>query len=195
MAHQAGKWKCCNVSGSVVAKGMMLLLGMVVGVYMLGPPLYWQVVEGVASASTCPACRCDCPSESMVNIPTDCGKRDPAAREEMENNYTDLLSEELKVQEAAAAESQQKADMALLEAKRFASQYQKEAEKCNAGMETCEEARERAEATLIAEKKLSELWEQRAHKMGWKEEMAQYDNAQTGRALQNRNAADLKTTI
>ena len=125
----------------------------------------------------------------------DCGKHDPEVNEDMEKNYSDLLAEELKLQETVTVENQQRADMALLEAKKLASQYKKEAEKCTAGMETCEEARERAEATLIAEKKLSELWEQRAHKMGWKEEMVQYDNAQTGRTLQTRNAADLKAAL
>ncbi|KAJ6401347.1 hypothetical protein OIU84_016709 [Salix udensis] len=39
------------------------------------------------------------------------------------------------------------------------SQYQKEADKCNSGMETCEEAREKAEATLAAQKKLTAMWE------------------------------------
>ncbi|KAB2604602.1 CRAL-TRIO domain-containing protein-like [Pyrus ussuriensis x Pyrus communis] len=43
--------------------------------------------------------------------------------------------------------------MALLEAKKVASQYQKEADKCSSGMETCEEAREKAEATLEAQRK------------------------------------------
>ncbi|CAI0550838.1 unnamed protein product [Linum tenue] len=59
--------------------------------------------------------------------------------------------------------------MALLEAKKITSQYQKEADKCNSGMETCEEAREKAEASLVAQKKLTALWETRARQKGWKE--------------------------
>ncbi|RXI03285.1 hypothetical protein DVH24_003937 [Malus domestica] len=38
-------------------------------------------------------------------------------------------------------------------AKKIASQYQKEADKCSSGMETCEEAREKGEATLEAQQK------------------------------------------
>ncbi|MCI96033.1 hypothetical protein A2U01_0117332, partial [Trifolium medium] len=52
--------------------------------------------------------------------------------------------------------------MALLEAKKIASQYQKEADKCNSGMETCEQAREKAELALVAQKKVTALWELRA---------------------------------
>ncbi|KAJ0743990.1 hypothetical protein HanPI659440_Chr10g0382271 [Helianthus annuus] len=49
--------------------------------------------------------------------------------------------------------------MALLEAKKLTSQYQKEADKCNSEMETCEEACEKAKAALIAQKRQSELWQ------------------------------------
>uniref|UniRef100_A0A0D6R110 DUF1068 domain-containing protein n=1 Tax=Araucaria cunninghamii TaxID=56994 RepID=A0A0D6R110_ARACU len=187
-------------------KLVMVLLAMSLALYIVGPPLYWHLAEGLASARhasafSCPACVCDCPPDSLVTIPSglgnasfaDCGKHDPEVSEEMEKNYADLLAEELKLQESVAAEAQQRADMALLEAKKLASQYQKEAEKCNAGMETCEEAREKAEATLIAEKKLSSLWERRARQMGWKEEMAQDENSQSGNVLQARNGVETKT--
>ena len=66
-------------------------------------------------------------------------------------------------------ESHQRADMALLEAKKITSQYQKEADKCNSGMETCEEAREKAEAALFAQKRQTAMWELRARQRGWKE--------------------------
>ncbi len=36
------------------------------------------------------------------------------------------------------------------------------------GMETSEEARERAEAELVIERKRTVLWERRARAMGWK---------------------------
>lgn len=87
----------------------------------------------------------------------------------MEKNSTDLVSEELRLQEIVAEENQQHAEMMLLDAKKLASQYQKEAEKCNAGIETCEGARERAEASLVTERKATALWEQRARQMGWKD--------------------------
>ncbi|KAJ0759398.1 hypothetical protein HanLR1_Chr04g0160891 [Helianthus annuus] len=100
---------------------------------------------------------------------TDCAKHDPEVNGETEKNFAELLSEELKLREAEALESQQRADMALLEAKKLTSQYQKEADKCNSGMETCEEAREKAEEALVAQKKLSEMWESRARQRGWKD--------------------------
>lgn len=101
--------------------------------------------------------------------PADCAKHDPEVSEDTEKNFTELLSEELKLRETESSESQQRADMALLEAKKMTSQYQKEADKCNSGMETCEEAREKAEATLLAQKKLTSMWELRARQKGWKE--------------------------
>lgn len=73
------------------------------------------------------------------------------------------------MREAEASENQRKADMALLEAKKLTSQYMKEADKCNSGMETCEEAREKAEVLLLAQKKLTATWEMRARQKGWKE--------------------------
>ena len=99
----------------------------------------------------------------------DCAKHDPSVSEDTEKNFADLLSEELKLREAESTESQQRADMALLEAKKLTSQYQKEADKCNSGMETCEEARAKSEAALLEQKKLSSMWEQRARQKGWKE--------------------------
>nr|GEZ70199.1 CC-NBS-LRR resistance protein [Tanacetum cinerariifolium] len=59
--------------------------------------------------------------------------------------------------------------MALLEAKKLTSQYQKEADKCNSGMETCEEAREKAEAALVSQKQETAMWENRARQKGWKD--------------------------
>uniref|UniRef100_A0A2N9IHZ6 Uncharacterized protein n=1 Tax=Fagus sylvatica TaxID=28930 RepID=A0A2N9IHZ6_FAGSY len=92
--------------------------------------------------------------------------------------FIDLLSEELKLKEAEAQENQRHADMALLEAKKKSSQYQKEADKCNSGMDTCEEAREKAESALEAQKNLTDvaaqknltaMWQHRAIQRGWKE--------------------------
>lgn len=99
----------------------------------------------------------------------DCAKHDPDVSEDTQKNFAELLSEELKLREAEALENQRRADMALLEAKKMTSQYQKEANKCNSGMETCEEAREKSETALLAQKQLTALWEQRARQKGWKE--------------------------
>ena len=82
----------------------------------------------------------------------------------------DLLTEELKLQEAVSEEHARHMNITLAEAKRVASQYQREADKCNTATETCEQAREQAEAHLIRERKMTLLWEQRARQMGWEGE-------------------------
>ena len=87
----------------------------------------------------------------------------------MEKNFTDLLLEELKLKEQEATEAQRRSELMLLEAKKMASQYQKEADKCSSGMDTCEAARERAEATLIEQRKLTAMWEMTARQRGWKQ--------------------------
>ncbi|XP_058095112.1 uncharacterized protein LOC131240709 isoform X2 [Magnolia sinica] len=156
-----------------VLKGVVGLLAICLAVYIVGPPLYWHFTEGLAAvgraSSSCPPCVCDCSSQPLLSMPEDCGKRDAEVNDDMERNFTDLLSEELKLREAESLENQRRADMQLLEAKKMASQYQKEADKCNSGMETCEEAREKAESALQAQKRLSEMWEMRARQRGWKE--------------------------
>lgn len=101
---------------------------------------------------------------------TDCDSDDPDVKHEMEKQFVDLLSEELKLQEAVAEEHLHHMNITFGEAKRVASQYQREAEKCNAATEICEEARERAEALLRKERKVTSLWEHRARQMGWEGE-------------------------
>ncbi|KAI4334137.1 hypothetical protein L6164_018866 [Bauhinia variegata] len=179
----------CNPALLKVGLGVVALC---IAGYILGPPLYWHLIEGLAavkhSSSTCAPCVCDCSSQPLLSIPEglsnssieDCAKHDPEVSGDTEKNFADLLSEELKLREAEALENQQRADMALLEAKKIASQYQKEADKCNSGMETCEEAREKADTTLAAQKKLTALWELRARQKGWKEGVAKSQrNVQT----------------
>ncbi|KAH7679156.1 hypothetical protein IHE45_06G040500 [Dioscorea alata] len=158
----------------------VLLAAMAIGIatYILGPPLYWHLAEALgSSSSSCPTCSCDCSSQPLLSLPeelgnvsfTDCAKRDPEVSEEMEKNFTDLLLEELKLKEQEATEAQRRSELMLLEAKKMASQYQKEADKCSSGMDTCEAARERAEATLIEQRKLTTMWEMRARQRGWKQ--------------------------
>ncbi|KAI4383247.1 hypothetical protein MLD38_009111 [Melastoma candidum] len=155
---------------------------MCVGGYILGPPLYWHFKEAVAatvssstaasfSSSACPACDCDCSALPSLVFPPDCSKNDSEVGAETEKNFTELLSKELRHRETEALEIHRRADTALLEAKKLTSQYQKEADKCNSGMETCEEAREKSEAALAAQKKLTAMWDSRARQRGWKEGM------------------------
>ncbi|CAN0914438.1 hypothetical protein LINGRAHAP2_LOCUS28575 [Linum grandiflorum] len=172
------------VNQAAVVKLALIVMGFCLTGYILGPPLYWHLKEGLAavshsssSSSTCAPCVCDCSTQPLLSIPqelsnatfADCVKHDPEVSEDAEKNFSELLTEELKLRETEASESQQRAGMALLEAKKITSQYQKEADKCNSGMETCEEAREKAEASLVAQKKLTALWEARARQKGWKE--------------------------
>lgn len=98
---------------------------------------------------------------------TDCGKDDPDLKEEMEKQFVDLLTEELKLQETVDVELLHHMNITFGETRRVATQYQREAEKCNTATETCEAAREHAEALLIKERKMTSLWERRALQMGW----------------------------
>ncbi|KAK1283884.1 hypothetical protein QJS10_CPB21g01125 [Acorus calamus] len=161
-------------------KAALVVMGLCIASYIVGRPLYWHLAEAVgrsASGSACNPCVCDCSFQPLLALPeelsnvtlTDCVKRDPDVNEEMEKNFTDLLSEELKLREAQAVEGQQRGELMLLETKKMSSQFLKEAEKCNSGMDTCEEAREKAETALIEQRKLTAIWEMRARQRGWKE--------------------------
>ncbi|KAK1280648.1 hypothetical protein QJS04_geneDACA021248 [Acorus gramineus] len=175
MARHGGWTHTWKLKAAVVA------MGICIAAYIVGRPLYWHLAEALgrsaSSVAACDPCVCDCSFQPFLALPeelsnvslTDCAKRDPEVSEEMEKNFIDLLSEELKLREAEAAESQRRGDLMLLEAKKMASQFLKEAEKCNSGMDTCEEAREKAEAALIEQRRLTYMWEMRARQRGWKE--------------------------
>ncbi|XP_075508736.1 uncharacterized protein LOC142545432 isoform X2 [Primulina tabacum] len=153
---------------SGVLKAVVAIMALCLAAYIVGPLLYWRLVEGLAafgrsSSSSCPSCNCDCvDSLQLLSAPE-------GISEDTQKNFVELLSEELKLREAEDLKKHQHADMALLEAKKMASQYQKEADKCNSGMETCEEAREKAEAALLAQKQLTAKWVLRASQSGRKE--------------------------
>ncbi|KAA3468213.1 Two-component response regulator-like PRR73 [Gossypium australe] len=173
----------------------LVIFAVVSALAVCGPALYWRfkkTLRFVDSKSSCPPCICDCPPPlSLLKIApesagplccwfpfvwlanlsvTDCGSNDPDLKKEMEKQFVDLLTEELKLQEAVAEEHTRHMNITFGEAKRVASQYQREAEKCIAAIETCEGARERAEALLIKERKVTTIWEQRARQMGWEGE-------------------------
>ncbi|XVF89243.1 hypothetical protein PTKIN_Ptkin19aG0114400 [Pterospermum kingtungense] len=152
----------------------LVIFAVVSALGVCGPALYWRFKKTLRlgdSKSSCPPCICDCPPPlSLLKIAPDCGSNDPDLKQEMEKQFVDLLTEELKLQEAVAEEHARHMNITFGEAKRVASQYQREAEKCIAATETCEEARERAEALLIKERKVTTIWEQRARQMGWEGE-------------------------
>lgn len=88
----------------------------------------------------------------------------------MEKQFVDLLTEELKLQESVAEAHSRHMNITFAEAKRVGAQYQREADKCIAATETCEQAREQAQAKFIKEKKMTLVWERRARQMGWEGE-------------------------
>lgn len=97
----------------------------------------------------------------------DCGRDDPELGREMEKRMAELLKEELKLRAVVDEESRHHMNYTISEARRQSSQYQREADKCNAATEACEQARERAEEALKLEKKATAVWELRARQLGW----------------------------
>uniref|UniRef100_F6HU11 Phosphoglycerate mutase-like protein AT74 n=1 Tax=Vitis vinifera TaxID=29760 RepID=F6HU11_VITVI len=97
----------------------------------------------------------------------DCGDHDPDMKEEMKKGRLALLAEELRLQKNVTDDRLERTKELTTEVRKASSQYRKEVEKCSVGIETCEEAREKAEAALVDELKLSALWEERARELGW----------------------------
>ncbi|KAL2936675.1 Macoilin, partial [Bienertia sinuspersici] len=132
------------------------LLGFAIALTLsiFGPALYWKVNKGTKLGqyhkSSCSPCLANLSTEVtlVMKIHIDCGKSDPDLQNEMEKQYAELLMEELKLQEVVAQEQIRHMNATYREARRVASQYQREAEKCTIAIETCEEARERAEALI-----------------------------------------------
>lgn len=178
-----------RAAAAACGRWCLVILAVASALGVSGPAFYWRYKKGFSSSvsssaatavssPSCPPCNCDCPpplslqsiAPGLVNfsIP-DCGKNDPELSKEMEKQFVDVLNEELKLQQVVAEEHIHHMNATLVEAKRQATQYQREAEKCNAATETCEEARERSEAAISKEKKLTALWERRARQSGWQD--------------------------
>uniref|UniRef100_A0A166D4A8 Uncharacterized protein n=1 Tax=Daucus carota subsp. sativus TaxID=79200 RepID=A0A166D4A8_DAUCS len=94
------------------------------------------------------------------------GKDDPEMNTEMTKDIITLLTEEISLHKSVGEVNLAHTKALVMDARKSSSQYQKEAEKCNTGMETCEEAREKARAALSEERKLQALWDNRARKNG-----------------------------
>jgi Protein of unknown function (DUF1068) len=50
-------------------RAMVMVLGLGLAGYIVGPPLYWHVVEALGGSSGCPPCTCDCSSQPLLSIP------------------------------------------------------------------------------------------------------------------------------
>lgn len=103
----------------------------------------------------------------ILPLCVDCGDHDPDMKEEMKKGRLALLAEELRLQKNVTDDRLERTKELTTEVRKASSQYRKEVEKCSIGIETCEEAREKAEAALVDELKLSALWEERARELGW----------------------------
>ncbi|KAK9137128.1 hypothetical protein Sjap_007722 [Stephania japonica] len=157
-----------GVCSAGVVRLVLFLVSACLVCYVVGPTFLWHLSGKFAAQASCPSCVCDCSLETILSIPLDCSKRGTNNNGESED-IIDLLSEELNLQRNVTNDNMAHTRALILEARKTSSQYQKEAEKCNAGVEACEEAREKAEAALIAEKKLSTVWESRARELGWQD--------------------------
>ncbi|XP_059648560.1 uncharacterized protein LOC132294653 [Cornus florida] len=153
---------------------VLVLVGVVLVGFVVGPPFLWLLKGNSSVEASCPPCSCDCSSETILSMPLDCGKDDPEMSEEMEKDIITLLSEELSLQKNVSNDNLEHTKVLIKDARQTSSHYQKEAEKCNTGVETCEEAREKAEAALIEERKQTEEWKKRALEHGWKDEREVY---------------------
>ncbi|XP_065853417.1 uncharacterized protein [Euphorbia lathyris] len=160
--------------------GLRILLALV-ATFMIGyivkPQFYSRSRTSNPASSSC-SCDCDCNEDFSLSLPlglvnssyADCGNSDPEIQKEMEKDIVALLSEEIGLQRRVANDSLEQSKALVMDARRSSMHYQREAEKCNSQTEICEEARERAEAQLVDEFKVSELWEKRARELGWEED-------------------------
>ncbi|KAK8497798.1 hypothetical protein V6N11_028223 [Hibiscus sabdariffa] len=165
------------------------------GVYIVGRTLLWRLEEKSRAQVPCPSCLCDCFSQTDFLISPDpevslslncvtinvscrisqqlilragCGENKPDLSEELGKDTVALLSEEIALQKIVNNDTMERTLAVTMDAKRASSHNQKEAEKCIVGVETCEEGRERAEAQLREELKLTAMWEKRARQLGWR---------------------------
>ncbi|KAL4369760.1 hypothetical protein GQ457_05G016450 [Hibiscus cannabinus] len=161
-----------------VLRHVFVCVCLCLGVYVVGRTLLWRLEEKSRAQVPCPSCFCDCFSQtdfltspglanSTYSGQAGCGENEPDLSEELEKDTVALLSEEIALQKIVNNDTTERTLALTMDARRASSQYQKEAEKCIAGVETCEEGRERAEAQLREELKQTALWEKRARQLGW----------------------------
>ncbi|KAH0854266.1 LOW QUALITY PROTEIN: hypothetical protein HID58_090066, partial [Brassica napus] len=146
------------------AKVGVMVLCMVA--YIAGPSLYWHLNETIAESlhSSCPPLFCDCSSQPLLYIPDGLSNHsflDARKGAKRTRVVSRMVAEELKLREAQAQEDEWRADSGV--------SVSEEADKCSMGMETCEQAREKSDATLDEQRRVSYMWELRARQNGWKE--------------------------
>ncbi|KAG5232516.1 Importin [Salix suchowensis] len=155
---------------------VLVLVAMFFVVYIFGLGLFSKGSSNDAQAS----CSCDCncsenlsTTHILVSPPLLLSllmwQHDPEISEEMKKGVADLISEEIGLQKRVANETLEQTWNSVIAARRVSLQYETEAQKCSAHTEACEAGRERAEAGLVEERKLTAMWEQRALELGWTE--------------------------
>lgn len=91
---------------------------------------------------------------------------DPEMIEELSKNRSTLIREEIDLMKIVSDENMKRHKSLMKNAEKSSFQYKKEAENCNIGVRTCEQARERAEEEIVKERKLTALWQKRAERLG-----------------------------
>ncbi|KAL3538001.1 hypothetical protein ACH5RR_001367 [Cinchona calisaya] len=178
MAHPSNH----RVDSTRLVRLVLIFVALFLMVYSLKSSFsghYYKPRRKSTASASCPRCSCDCASESdSISLSPDifnmsssgCISKDPEMNEEMKKDIVALLSEEISLQKNVTHDSLEHTQELIMDTKRTSSHYQKEAQKCYASVDTCEDARERAEAALTEERKFTALWEQRACDFGWKDE-------------------------
>ncbi|XP_031406912.1 uncharacterized protein LOC116215370 [Punica granatum] len=105
-------------------------------------------------------------SSAYSSSAADCRETDPNMKKVLQHRVA-LLKEEIDLRETVARESLKRTEAAIEMSIKTSARFQNEAAKCRICVETCEEGRERAEAELVKERRLTRLWEKRARKQGW----------------------------
>ncbi|OWM63791.1 uncharacterized protein LOC116215064 [Punica granatum] len=120
-----------------------------------------------AAGTSCSSCSCQCAVKpGHLPRPSDCRETDPNMKKVLQHRIS-LLKEEIDLRVTVARESLKRTETAIEMSKKTSARFQNEAAKCRICVETCEEVRERAEAELVEERRLTKLWEKRARKHGW----------------------------
>ncbi|GAA0185043.1 hypothetical protein LIER_32331 [Lithospermum erythrorhizon] len=166
MAHSLDRGGVSRGGGAV--RCLLFFVVFMLVCYFVRPPSIREE-SNAAMLASCPPCVCDCSRESILTMPFDCGNNDLEMSEEMGKDIVALLSEEITLQKNVTSDSSEHTQALIMSTNRVSAQYQNEAAKCNARVEACEEARERAEAMLREELKLSAVWEARTRENGWNE--------------------------
>ncbi|XP_021274824.1 uncharacterized protein LOC110409712 [Herrania umbratica] len=164
MAHSSErKFRCKGVLRFASAFVCVCLVG-----HIVGPTLFNGLKDKSTARVSCPPCFCNCSSEAQSVSPPDCGKHNPDVKA-IKKDIVALLSEEIALQKIVSNETLERTRAQRKYMKRASSYYQKMAEKCYVGVETCEEGRKRAESELEEERKLTALWKKRARELGSKD--------------------------